>query len=107
MRFTLTYEGELRSNGGPRQKWDIRKYLHPQLQELWRITDALGIVQKGRRIPRSGYFLIERHHTEPEGPVAPSNDAIDLLEPITVGGRDFFPLVRDSLSLKCSLKIIF
>lgn len=35
MDFTLTYEGPLAANGRPEQKHDIRRYLHPQLRELW------------------------------------------------------------------------
>ncbi|MET8117790.1 hypothetical protein [Micromonospora sp. NPDC005189] len=35
MKFMLTYEGPLASNGRPSQKHDIRLTLHPQLRELW------------------------------------------------------------------------
>ena len=46
MKFTLTYDGELKSNGKPRDKWKIRNHLSPQLEELWKIlavdTKQLG-----------------------------------------------------------------
>jgi hypothetical protein len=32
MKFTLTYDGELKSNGDPKIKWEIRKRFHPQLK---------------------------------------------------------------------------
>ena len=102
------YEGELRSNGRPATKWEIRKYFHSQLSELWKIDPALAQVRKYRRIPRGGYMMIEQHHSMNEVPVAPVNgDAVDLLEPIVRGGREFLPLIRNSLGLRCGLKIAF
>lgn len=56
MKFALTYDGELRSNGDPKRKWAIRSQFHPQLQELWSISPALRLVEKNRIIPESGGF---------------------------------------------------
>jgi hypothetical protein len=36
MRFTLTYDGPLASNGTTQRKHDIRRKFHPQLKELWK-----------------------------------------------------------------------
>jgi hypothetical protein len=63
MKFTLTYEGELRANDDYRRKWDIRKQLHPQLVELWRVEPSLQMVKKHRQIPAEGYWKVETHHT--------------------------------------------
>ena len=35
MEFRLTYEGELKSNGSPKHKHEIRRALHGQLKQLW------------------------------------------------------------------------
>lgn len=35
MRFTLTYSGDLRANGGIKHKHDLRKAFHEQLATLW------------------------------------------------------------------------
>jgi len=111
MKFALTYDGELRSNRGPQDKWDIRKQLHPQLQELWQVDPSLRRAETFRHLPRGSFTSIETHHTT-EPPlrtalVNPREDTIDLLAQMERGGRQFFPLVRESLLLKCRLKILF
>ena len=111
MKFALTYDGELRSNRGPTEKWDIRKQLHPQLQELWQVDPSLRRAETFRHLPRGSTFNVETHHTT-EPPlrmalVSPREDTIDLLACIERGGRQFLPLVRNSLLLKCRLKITF
>ena len=35
MKFTLTYTGKLKANGGPAHKHEIRRKIHPQLKVLW------------------------------------------------------------------------
>jgi hypothetical protein len=108
MKFTLTYEGELRAGKDWRREWEIREALHPQLEELWRITPALIDLRRKRHVPKGGYWQIESHHTIDDTKVrTPSQDDIDLLEEREVGGRRFLPLVRNSLALNCGLKILF
>lgn len=111
MRFTLTYDGELGSDRGPAQKWSIRKQISPQLEELWRISPALQDVQRRRWIPESDpYSLFEVHHMADDKRAftqAPGKGSIDLCAPIVKGGRQFWPLVRNSLALRCGLKITF
>lgn len=109
MKFTLIYEGELPSNGDKKTKWDIRKKFHPQLEELWLIDETLKLANRHRYIPTNSTFIrSDIHHSLDEQfawASQPPSQHLDLLEPIEVGGRKFIPLVRDSLSLRCSLKI--
>jgi hypothetical protein len=109
MKFTLTYDGELRSNGGKDQKWEIRKQFHPQLEELWQIDPTLKRVLNDRYLPPGGTFSIDAHHSEPEKPrkKPPNPKHLDLCAPISRGGRKFVPLVRESYLLTCGLKILF
>jgi hypothetical protein len=119
MKFVLTYDGELRSND-VRQKWEIRKHLAPQLKELWQIDPTLQQTYYSRRLPTvRGYFVSVIHHSaddqrEPDeektgAPLPPGwgGASINVCEPIARGGRTFFPLVRETLGLKCALKVLF
>ncbi|HEY1856583.1 hypothetical protein [Acidocella sp.] len=110
MRFTLTYDGELRSQGNPKQKWAIRQQFDPQLQELWRINPALADLDYARHVPTTpGFPVWEVHHSADKHlPSLPQpNGWVDVLSPIEKGGKKFIPLVRESLALRCGLKITF
>jgi hypothetical protein len=114
MKFTLVYEGELRADDRPPRKWEIRKYIHPQLKELWITNPTLIQVQRNRLIPKGGDWMVEGHHSLDNHTALPTHarpggpsDNIDLCEPITIGGRQFWPLVRDSFALTCALRILF
>ena len=110
MKFTLTFEGDLKSNGRPADKWAIRKYLAPQLKELWRISPALRRVDQNRIIPNAAFMNVELHHSIEDQRVPLSTDEkeiIDLCAPIVRGGRKFLPLVRDTFALTCKLNITF
>lgn len=120
MKFTLTYDGELpsasSSNSRTREKWEIRKALHPQLVELWAESQILQTVLRDRHIPKKGGYLRfgEHHSARSPGPLkfagsspAELNDQRDLCELVKVGNREFWPLVRNNYALKCSLKIKF
>ncbi|MDE2240581.1 MAG: hypothetical protein KGJ73_11740 [Rhodospirillales bacterium] len=111
MKFTLTFDGELRSNGTPQQKSNIRQYLDPQLQELWKISEVLKYSEINRFVPTSpGFPVWEVHHSADEKVPefsAPDKSWIDLLAPIERGGKKFIPLVRNSMALRCGLKITF
>src|SRR5580704_15557916 len=99
MKFTLTYQGELRSNDDYKRKWEIRKRFDPQLQELWRVHPSLKSVEARRRLPNDGYVLMERHHSLPEispNPPIVRSGYVDLLAPFDIKGRKFFPTVRNS-----------
>jgi hypothetical protein len=112
MKFTLTYDGELRPNADPRRKWEIRKQLHPQLQTLWSLSPALHILKLRRYIPEGGYYLIESHHKGDsvdniQNESIKNAPHIDLCAPIEMSGHQFLPVVRDILALQCGLNIIF
>lgn len=95
----------------------------PQLQELWSISPALKVVNEQRVIPASGAWMNwEQHHDDDtrrrmHSQTRKLGDIIerknlpppgrDLCEPLDRGGRKFFPLVRNSLALRCGLKIHF
>lgn len=117
MKFTLTYDGELPSatSRSPRvrEKWEIRKVIHPQLAELWENSEELRRLAV-RQVPlgQGGFFPVETHHSE--APVPPPGFAVEkrdgylhLCEPLNVKGRLFLPLVRSSLALGCALDILF
>lgn len=113
MKFALTYQGELRSRDIPARTWEIRKQFHPQLQDLWRVHPVLIEANRTRFIPSGGpYFTTERHHSLDEGNASPSapthgGEHMDLYAPVFVGQRSFVPLVRNSVALRCALKILF
>jgi hypothetical protein len=133
VKFTLTYDGPLLASGNKsKNKWEIRKKLHPQLVDLWGSHPALLAVEDNKHFPKQGgAVLTQRHHLHP-GPIYPParlrirDDAtpaldidylfqdqkqertiLDLCEPIEKHGAWFKPLVRESYALHCSLKIRF
>ena len=113
VRFTLTYDGELRANGRPKHKWDIREQFSPQLIELWKVSPALRYVRKNKWVAQKyGYGRPIIHHsadtTDYSGAPPPApGDWLDTCSAINVGGQEFVPLVRESLALHCGLKILY
>jgi len=63
MKFTLTYDGELRSNGRPKHKWRIRNQISPQLNELWEMNPVLQHVERYRKVPKAkhlvGHYILD------------------------------------------------
>ncbi len=111
MKFTQTYDGELSANGDKSKKWAIRQELHPQLGELWSTHPTLIHAQEHRYWPSGRESTIShRHHSEDTQDTVsapPPYPHIDLCEPILKKGRKFVPLVRESFSLRCGLKVHF
>lgn len=127
MKFTLTYDGQLpacsKSNNRTKEKWEIRKALHPQLQELWDTSDVLLSAYRHRLVPVTTTFMrMEEHHSienrrlvvesQKENLLAGPNLAdhtarLDLCTAIAVGAKRFYPLVRESFALRCALHIKF
>jgi hypothetical protein len=117
MRFTLTYEGPLSASGNkpkPREVWQIRRALHPQLNEPWLVHPALKNLHITAQVPKSGAtFFAERYDTDApdasyhRGIPLGGPDRINLCAPIQRNGSEFIPLVRSSLYLICGLRIIF
>jgi hypothetical protein len=87
MKFILSFDGELPSTGNRRGKskspyiWKIRKALHLQIEELFRIHPALKTVSGEKDLH---YF-----------------------DPIDVKGHNFIPVARKELRMICGLKILF
>jgi len=118
MKFTLTYDGELPSGGNrnsrSKEKWEIRKAIHPQLEELWQTSPTLRRVAR-TYVPAGGevYLRWEGHHlgekTEEAEEESRGRDPTDihLCAPINVDGIECIPLIRQSLALACSLNILF
>jgi hypothetical protein len=50
MPFTLFYRGPLRSNGGPKDKHEIRRNIHPQLKRLWTQEPLLGYTKRSNNL---------------------------------------------------------
>jgi hypothetical protein len=112
MKFTLTFDGDLPSAGGSKrlsEKWEIRRFLQPQLAELWETSPILSRLAKFSKLPNAGGISIfEQHHSCPDYPAPdPSFTYIDVCEPLYVEGHSFLPLIRDSLALVCGLDILF
>ena len=65
MKFTLTYDGELPSAGNRnhrvREKWDIRKYLHPQILELWQTHPVLKKLSETIAPNRGGFLELDKY----------------------------------------------
>jgi hypothetical protein len=83
MKFTLTYDGELRSRGDTKHIHAIRQNFHSQLTELW------------KQIPLSG----ERSWFDGTNP----NTTVNLNRQIE--SFRFVPLISPSLHLICELHI--
>lgn len=93
MEFRLAYKGELKSNGSPKHKHEIRRVLHAQLKQLWSSQPYL----KGAlwAHPQHGYHV-------------PNKLLRDrLAEQWARLGYNFVPLVTVDLSLACGLDILF
>jgi len=115
MKFTLTYDGELRSSGNspkPKDKWIIRRKLHPQLAELWKTHAVLARLSSvGIWVHTLGNVKIEQHHSIPD--YSPRFEQLsmsgwkNLIEPMPVADCYFIPLIKESLSLVCELDILF
>lgn len=54
MEFRLTYRGELKGNGDPRHKHDLRRQFHLQLAELWKQTPLVNRPELAAATPPAG-----------------------------------------------------
>jgi hypothetical protein len=83
MKFRLVYRGELKSNGNPAHKHDIRKVFHRQLLNLWNdypLNDVRDFI-----------------NIDPD-----KGDALGIKR----GGIKFVPLISPRLELVASLEIL-
>jgi hypothetical protein len=114
MKFTLTYDGDLPSagNGNARQKekWAIRRALHPQLASLWTTDPILINAAKNSNWGTMGpVYQFQQHHSKPDIPKSPVayNYGVEIFGALPVGDKFFLPLVRESAALICGLDILF
>lgn len=89
MEFRLIYRGPLYSDGNSDHKNDIRRYLHPQLAELWNQNAGL------RRLSEPGAAY--RHRKEPQ--LSANNRAGHTY--------NFLYLIGEKHGLACALDILF
>jgi len=114
MRFTLIYDGPLKSASGSDNRQDnkheIRKALHPQLAEVWQGHHSL------QREYANALRFPEYDRTLREGQLDSAwetvkgrcrEDCDSFLFPMDVGGFCFLPLVTKKLWLTCDLDILF
>ena len=116
MRFRLTYEGELKaSQKDPigqqpdkiaEHKQAIRKVFHRQLKHLWATNKflrehKLAPTDKHKRVAD----LNDDHGTFSDPPAAPMAEVI--ANQYRENDYRFVPLVREEISLLCSLNILF
>ncbi len=120
MKFTLTYDGPLPASANkskPQAKWDIRKQIHPQLEDLFHSHVALQGLEPNDAFPLDGAVALQGHHALSRGrqlrepfPIDPNfvvGETVNLNAPIDKHGRLFRPLVRESYALHCGLKVLF
>jgi hypothetical protein len=103
MEFRLTYEGRLlgasRNDSRAEHKHEIRKVFHRQLRQLWETYDPLRFA-----VPRRYERL---SHTHERTTTYGGTLADYLAANYTRGDYRFVPLVREELSLICSIHILF
>lgn len=58
MQFRLLYEGKIKTNGGPKEKHQIRKHFHPQLKELWQHPPLVDFKEELIDTPQSHHINI-------------------------------------------------
>lgn len=120
MRFVLVYRGQLSATQGKRGKTCherrlIREQISPQIKRLWEVNESLVKLQWDARVPdgsKAGSLM--GGVGTPRAPylVKPPADPVgegyeDLVAPIARCGKLFRPLIRKSLDLTCTLKILF
>jgi hypothetical protein len=114
MRFYLVYRGNLPASANKSKAADvkaIRDSFNPQLKNLWDTNAALKRLRWTARVPENPAGLLSC----PESPFEPYGEPPqelpagykDLCEPLTRDGKTYHPLVRETLSLNCSLDIMF
>lgn len=84
MRFTLYYRGLLTSNGGPKEKHELRRHFHRQLKELWTHKPLSDFVQS----------MLDKDQPE---------QSLNVRR--NIGAFDFAPLVCEKVSLLAELNI--
>lgn len=111
MRFRLVYDGPLGSGDSGNKtdnKWRVRNYFHPQLEELWKFKPVL----QGYATAYPNLSIPEKEGDDITLDGAPTNVRVArnfqrLRHPIERNGARFLPLVRSDLFLTCTIDILF
>ncbi|MER8964510.1 hypothetical protein NKI25_02100 [Mesorhizobium sp. M0808] len=117
MRFRLTYEGELKAGqkDPDDNQWDrmaehkqaIRKVFHRQLKHLWETNRFL----REHEVFPTDYSTGRSAPNDAARRSRSANERLSLLQAVAgqyhENGYRFVPLVRDTMSLLCSLDILF
>lgn len=109
MEFRLTYEGRLlgatANDTRVRQKHEIRRKFHVQLRRLWEVNPYLksGTPVMSYSMPGSGPRATKTLHSYEHGKTMVEFVASKY----PMFGYRFVPLVREELSLICSIHILF
>jgi hypothetical protein len=85
VQFRLLYQGPLRSNGDSRHKQEIRRALHPQLQDLWAYEPLVN---------NAAEWLSDQ----------PDPNSLSVIE--RVGDFRFAPVVCEKLQLRAEVSIV-
>ena len=94
LEFRLAYQGILQGEGDSKHKHEIRRYLHKQLLNLWKIKEPL----KSR-----GNFYSRR---EESGNVIEKNGIQLVADAHQMGNKRFVPVVRREWGLTCALDVL-
>lgn len=118
MKFHLIYNGPLSSSGNsskPKEALAIREQLSLQMELLWKVHASLIELKYSAKVPQphsrlgivsdSPLMSAKEHYERMPSDII--DGLVDLCEPIAVGDRKYIPLIRKSLFLNCSLKILF
>jgi hypothetical protein len=118
VRFRLTYEGELKSSQKDpldtqydrlaEHKQSIRKVFHRQLKHLWATNKFLSERRDHPKIDTIDYRPVgdgAAYFGANDDEKIPHREYVASL--YTENGYRFVPLVREQISLLCSLKILF
>jgi hypothetical protein len=104
VEFRLIYKGELPAQGAGtggsriKEKHAIRKQLHGQLRELWRVDQFLSRYMQE----------IPRRNIEPTADESEKTKIVEVISRnFTKFGYRFVPLISEHFGIACSLDILF
>jgi hypothetical protein len=110
MEFRLIYRGPLHAKRSDvAEKHSIRKYIHPQLKELWYQHPLLrDLSANSGQLTRNGqgrrHFIVRRGSQQSPGAKSYVEQLADIHR---VGEYRFVPLVEKETGITCSLDILF
>ncbi len=118
MKFHLVYRGHLSSSGNspkPKEALAIREQLSAQMEYLWAVNGPLQELKYSALVaPRDSSIrttldsplMTAKEHYE-RTPQRVRDQLINLCDPVCFEKYEYVPLVRKSLEINCSLKILF